>query len=161
MCMSKEMAQELGQVIGKVEEVETDAVGDCFSEFLRLRISIDITKPLKKLIELQQEGEEEDIPMRVMYESLLDFCFCYGRIGHQYRECTHYKSQSNDEMAYGPWLKATTIIERLKQSRRRDRSESEPSKDYTNSPTPRKENASQNRIEEERNKLRGNGQYRG
>lgn len=69
------MAQELGQVIGKVEEVETDVVGDCFSEFLRLKISIDITKPLKKLFELEQEGEEEDIPMKVMYERLPDFCF--------------------------------------------------------------------------------------
>ena len=59
MCMSKEMAVELGEVIGKVEEVDTDATGECFKQFLRMRISVDITKPLKKLIELEQEGEEE------------------------------------------------------------------------------------------------------
>ena len=50
---------ELGEVIGKVEEVDTDATGECFEQFLRMRISVDITKPLKKLIELEQEGEEE------------------------------------------------------------------------------------------------------
>lgn len=110
MCMTKEMATELGEVIGKVEEVETDATGECIGQFLRLRISADVTKPLKKIIELEQKGEdEEDIPMRVMYERLPDFCFYCGRIGHQYRECAHYKSQSKDELAYGPWIKVTTI----------------------------------------------------
>ena len=122
MCITKEMATVLGEVVGKVEEVETDAAGECIGQFLRMRISVDVTKPLKKIIELEQEGEDnEDIPMRVMYERLPGFCFCCGRIGHQYRECVHYKSQSNDEMAYGPWLKAMTITERLKQSRRKDR----------------------------------------
>lgn len=53
MCMSKDMAVELGKVIGKVEEVETDTAGECFGQFLRLRISVDITKPLKKIIELE------------------------------------------------------------------------------------------------------------
>ncbi|KAH9718254.1 CCHC-type domain-containing protein [Citrus sinensis] len=140
MCMHKEMADELGAVIGKVEEIETDAAGECFGEFLRLRISVDITKPLKKIIELEQEGDDEDdIPMRVMYERLSDFCFCCGRIGHQYRECTHYKSQSKDNMAYGPWLKATSIAERLKQNRRRDRWESEARKGHTSSSTPMKD----------------------
>ncbi|KAL9440757.1 hypothetical protein AB3S75_019429 [Citrus x aurantiifolia] len=134
------MANELGAVIGKVEEIETDAAGECFGEFLRLRISVDITKPLKKIIELEQEGDDEDdIPMRVMYEQLPDFCFCCGRIEHQYRECTHYKSQSKDNMAYGPWLKATSIAERLKQNRRRDRWELEASKGHTSSSTPMKD----------------------
>ncbi|KAH9751459.1 CCHC-type domain-containing protein [Citrus sinensis] len=140
MCMHKEMANELGAVIGKVEEIETDAVGECFREFLRLRISVDITKPLKKIIELEQEGDDEDdIPIRLMYERLPDFCFCCGRIGYKYRECTHYKSQSKDNMAYGPWLKATSIAERLKQNRRRDRWESEASKGHTSSSTPMKD----------------------
>ncbi|KAL9411051.1 hypothetical protein AB3S75_044765 [Citrus x aurantiifolia] len=122
MCMSKEMVVELGEVIGKVEEVDTNATGQCFGQFLRMRISVDITTPLKKLIELEQEGEEEeDIPMRVMYERLPDFCFCCGRIGHQYRERVHYKSQSKDELPYDPWLKAITMSERIKQSRRRER----------------------------------------
>lgn len=83
---------------------------------------MDISKPLKKIIELEQDEEEvEDIPMRVMYERLPDFCFCCRRIGHQYRKCAHYRSQSKDELAYGPWLRAITITEKLRQSKRNDR----------------------------------------
>ena len=50
MCMTKEMATVLGEVVGKVEEVETDAAGECIEQFLRMRISVDVTKPLKKII---------------------------------------------------------------------------------------------------------------
>lgn len=54
MSMIKEMAIVLGEVIGKVEEIKTDATGECSGQFLRLRISVDVTKLLKKIIELEQ-----------------------------------------------------------------------------------------------------------
>lgn len=86
MFMSKEITVKLGWVIGKVELVDTDTVGACFGQFLRLRISIDITKLLKKLIELEQKGDdEEDILLHVMYERLPDFYFYCGRIRHRYK----------------------------------------------------------------------------
>ena len=94
---------------------------------------------MKKIIELEQEEEDaDDVPMRVMYERLPDFCFCCGRIGHQYRECVHYKSQSKDELAYGPWLKATTVAEKLKQGRGRDRWTAESSRFRSEEPAPTK-----------------------
>lgn len=96
-----------------------------------MRISVDITKPLKKVVVLEhmekEEGEGADcctadeIPMLVYYERLPDFCFWCGRVSHQYMECVHYKSQSKDELAYGPWLKATTMADRRKQNRGKDR----------------------------------------
>lgn len=148
MCMTKEMETVLGEVVGKVEEVETDASGECIRQFLRMRISVDVIKSLKKIIELEQEGEDdEDIPMRVMYKQLPDFCFCCWRIRHQYRECAHYKSQSKDEMAYGPGLKAMTVTVRLKQSRRKDMWDSQPSNSQTNFSTPIKNTKNQSTTE--------------
>ena len=131
MCMEKETAAELSGAIERVEEVETDAAGECIGKFLRMSFSVDITKPLKKIVVLEQmekweekneeENKKKEIPMLVQYKRLPDFCFCCGRIGHQYRECSHYKSQSKDQLAYGPWLKATTMAERIRQSRGQDR----------------------------------------
>lgn len=37
MCMDRETISELGEAIGKVEEVETDANGDCMGEVIRLK----------------------------------------------------------------------------------------------------------------------------
>lgn len=90
MCMDTSIIRELGARVGRVQDIGTDAHEECFGEFVRIRVSVDITKPLKKLIVLKQEGEE-DIPMPVVYEQLPDFCFCCGCIGHQFRECTKYR----------------------------------------------------------------------
>lgn len=81
MCMDNSIIRELGTRVGRVEDIGTDALGECFGEFVCIRVSVAITKPLKKLIVLKQEGEE-DIPMPVVYERLPDFCFCCGCIGH-------------------------------------------------------------------------------
>lgn len=48
------MAVVLGEVIGKVEEIKTDATWECSGQFLMLRTSVDVTKLLKKIIELEQ-----------------------------------------------------------------------------------------------------------
>lgn len=149
MCMSKEMAIQLGEAIEKVEEVETDDIRECFGSFLRLGISVDITKSLKKIIELEQDEEDsEDIPMQVMYEHLPNFYFCCGQIGHQYKECVHYKSQSKDALAYGPWLKANTITEKLRQNRRKDRWETYSKRFNTSYSTPTKIALERNRADE-------------
>lgn len=90
MCMDKDIMQEIGGKIGKVEEVETDEIGGCIGSFARIRIRIDITQPLKKrLLPRLEDGEK--ISLRVAYEKLPDFCFCCGLLGHQYKECLEYK----------------------------------------------------------------------
>ena len=91
-CMEKDFLYELGGKIGEVEEVEANENGDCIGELARIRITINITQPLKKVLFLKQEGET-DIPMPVVYERLPDFCFCCGIIGHQYKECSKYQGQ--------------------------------------------------------------------
>lgn len=130
MCMEKKTAAELDSIIGRVEEVETDSSGECIGKFLRMRISVDIKKPLKKIVilehkEMKEEestkcNNEDDIPMVVYYKRLPDFCFSCRHIGQQYRECIHYKSQSKDKLAYDPWLKAITMANRLKQIKGKD-----------------------------------------
>ena len=44
MCMQINTVREMGSKIGRVEDLATDETGDCFGEYIRVRISIDITK---------------------------------------------------------------------------------------------------------------------
>ena len=60
MCMNEETIKEIGEEIGKVEEVGTNAARECFGKFIRLKISIDVTKPLMKVVELKDEDAAEE-----------------------------------------------------------------------------------------------------
>ena len=143
MCMNEKTIREFGKEIGKVEEVGTNAEGECIGKYARLRVSVDVTKPLVKILSLEPEedervveigdmekesceaeqgdGKKKEIFMPVLYEKLPDFCYVCGCVGHQFRECNQYKGQTRDEMAYGPWLKALTNAEKLKLNKGKER----------------------------------------
>lgn len=48
MCMNREAIQKLWERIGLVKEIEMNENGLCIGQFVRVRISINITKSLKK-----------------------------------------------------------------------------------------------------------------
>lgn len=120
MCIDTSTIREIGSKIGKVEDVAMDATVDCFGEYARVRISIDITKRLKKILKIQQKDGGE-IPVGAIYEKLPGYCFCCGFIGHQYRECAMYKGQPNKEMAYGAWLKAAPLTDQIRSQRNKEK----------------------------------------
>lgn len=105
MYMDKDVIQEIGGRIGEVQEVNTDEAGECISSFARIRVKMNVTQPLQKrlLLKLDDGGM---MSLRVAYEKLLEFCFCCGLIGHQFRECLEYKGQPKDELTYGTWIRA-------------------------------------------------------
>ncbi|KAL8493464.1 hypothetical protein ACS0TY_024613 [Phlomoides rotata] len=55
------------------------------NEFLRIKVEIDVTVPLKRGLSIRHEGTKLWIPFT--YEGLPAFCFCCGIIGHFYRSC--------------------------------------------------------------------------
>ena len=52
-------------------EVETDDQGECISPYVRVRISIEITKQLEKMIFLEREADSE-VELPVMGKRFLD-----------------------------------------------------------------------------------------
>ncbi|KAJ4723314.1 Zinc knuckle CX2CX4HX4C [Melia azedarach] len=110
-----------------VEDIDSDPNGSCFGKFLRVRISIDITKPLRRGIKIKLQVEEECTVLPLLYERLPDFCFYCGCIGHVFRECTssspHVMSMTvkDKQFEYGPWLRASTFAEKLKHLKSRDK----------------------------------------
>lgn len=74
-----------------VEDVATDATGDCFGEYVRVWISIDIMKRLKKVIRIQQKDRKE-ILVGVTYEKLPDYCFSVDASGITTESVPHIKA---------------------------------------------------------------------
>ena len=86
-------------------EVETYDDGECVGSYARVRISINIIKPLEKMVFLELE-ENDEVELLVLYERLPDFCFCCGIIGHQFKECVLYEGQSKENLPYEVYMRA-------------------------------------------------------
>ncbi|XP_042964596.1 uncharacterized protein At4g02000-like [Carya illinoinensis] len=85
----------IGDTLGKVIEVDLDYDDLAWGEYMRVRLALDITKPLlqRKKISL---GDHRDYWVRFTYERLPDFCYQCGSLGHSHRECDIWKSRSTD-----------------------------------------------------------------
>ena len=107
--MSKENAEGIGSTIGKVEEVDVPVSGQGYGRFLRVRVKVKIRQPLcrGRLVNL---GDRDPIWVTFRYERLPVFCYKYGKLNHDERDCQgKSKSRGNQrskESEYGAWLKA-------------------------------------------------------
>ncbi|KAF7151487.1 hypothetical protein RHSIM_Rhsim02G0110700 [Rhododendron simsii] len=73
-------------------------------KFIRVRVWVDITKPLKRGFFLRRPGEE-DLWVKFRYERLSDFCYSCGRVGHNFNECKN-KDESKENPVYDGNLRA-------------------------------------------------------
>ncbi|KAL5778631.1 hypothetical protein ACOSQ2_009368 [Xanthoceras sorbifolium] len=80
-------------MLGEVIEIPLESK-ECWGKFLRVKVSIDISKPLK----------------RVRYECLPAYCFACGLLGHAFRECTDIEAKKealrSSTPKFGSWLRA-------------------------------------------------------
>lgn len=89
-CMNREVGNLMGQSIGSVEEVDVTGDGVGWGRCLRIRVYIDITKPLKRGRALVLNGKSNWVSFR--YEKLPQFCYFCGRIYHAGKPCTNKTS---------------------------------------------------------------------
>ena len=101
----------IGSEVGEVLASESDiGVSLPWKKFYRLRIDVDISKPLKPGVFLPRNGRD-DLWIALKYEKLPDSCFNCGCIGHITKDCNSpLVSLSNQYgvrfQAYGGWLSA-------------------------------------------------------
>jgi hypothetical protein len=111
ICINKEVGNKIGETIGEVEEVDISGEGPGRGCSLRIKVHIDITKPLDKGRALWLNGKMVWVNFR--YEKLPHFCFNCGRIFHNKEQCSDQKgpSQENDEAPkrWGTWLRAEEV----------------------------------------------------
>ncbi|KAK3225745.1 hypothetical protein Dsin_005607 [Dipteronia sinensis] len=109
ICMNRRIARWLAEQIGRVIEIPADS-RECWGKFMRVKVQLDITKPLKQWLRLKLDKSENIVVVALKYERLPDFCYACGRIGHITKDCTdeEAKKMALDGLTtkYGLWLKA-------------------------------------------------------
>lgn len=88
--MHKEMGEAIGNEVGEFLEMEKEEDGLAVGKFLRIKIKLDIRKPLMRgvTVYIEKEGEEDrPVWCPLMYEYLPDFCYTCGLIGHVDKMC--------------------------------------------------------------------------
>ena len=84
--MNEKIGVILGESMGEVEDVECDEKQVAWGRYLKVRVSINTSKSLKK-------GKMLSVPSggRVLamfcYEHLPDFCYVCGKLNHQEQDC--------------------------------------------------------------------------
>ncbi|XP_059436900.1 uncharacterized protein LOC132169985 [Corylus avellana] len=111
-CMGKEVGQQIGATMWTMEEVDTDEEGVGWGKFLRVKIRIDLTKPLPRGRVINLLGKQTLIAFQ--YEKLPKYCFDCGKIWHGQMGCTVQGGNRPKEMEkqYGPWMRVPSLWRR-------------------------------------------------
>ncbi|XP_023874702.1 uncharacterized protein LOC111987231 [Quercus suber] len=107
--MSEDIGKEIGRKIGRVLEVDKRALQADQAKFLRVRVEVQIDKPLRRGGYVKNE-EGERIWVDFRYERLPIFCYRCGILGHDEKHCHESSMVQPAGRQYGEWLKAGGVI---------------------------------------------------
>lgn len=104
-CMGTEMGKKLGATRGVVEDVDTNEEGIGWGAFLRVKVQVNVLKPLPRGTMLRMKQRSIWIPFQ--YEKVPKFCYTCGVIYHGKKGCTggSGRRMAGSEQEYGPWLR--------------------------------------------------------
>ncbi|TXG69315.1 hypothetical protein EZV62_004250 [Acer yangbiense] len=109
MCMNRRMAKWLAEQIGEVIEIPTES-RECWGKFLRVKVQIDITRPLKRWLRLSLDNSGNIVVVGLKYERLPEFCYACGRLGHGVNECSDLEAKKEamegSTPRFGSWMRA-------------------------------------------------------
>jgi hypothetical protein len=83
---NKDVLIQLATRVGEVVAVEMAAVQTRFGEFHRVRVKLDSTRTLVRVVPLAPEGHNRML-LQVKYENMPRYCERCGLMGHLYLEC--------------------------------------------------------------------------
>ncbi|XP_021802783.1 uncharacterized protein LOC110746864, partial [Prunus avium] len=108
--LTRIMGEELGGTMGTVLTVNCDRHGICMGDYLRVRVVLDISLPLRRGLQVRLPSPDgsEALWLLLQYERLPSYCSQCGRFDHKPRECSSYKGAIIDDFKspFGSWLRA-------------------------------------------------------
>ncbi|CAL1355749.1 unnamed protein product [Linum trigynum] len=106
-----QMAEKMGAMFGSFIRWD-ELYSGVNSDYMRIRVSIPVTKPLRRVVKLQ--GKDGPISYRVGYERLPIFCFKCGVFRHLKKSCPKQLEEANaKEDSYGPCLREDSPLKKL------------------------------------------------
>lgn len=105
--MSEAVGHQLGNFFGEFMEYDVKNNTSIWRESMRVKIRLDVRKPLKRKKKIKRKDGSEFVVM-CKYERLGDFCFVCGLVSHTERFCRRsLDSRGEDEnREWGAWLRA-------------------------------------------------------
>ncbi|TXG66222.1 hypothetical protein EZV62_007497 [Acer yangbiense] len=109
LCMTKDIGCFLGTIVGEVVEVDEGDTGSYTAKFLRVRVILEIDKPLRRCLRIDVMGDGVESVMLLKYERLPDFCFRCGLIGHSVKDCPEKAMVAGkgmkEDFIFGSWMR--------------------------------------------------------
>ncbi|XP_060969256.1 uncharacterized protein LOC133036621 [Cannabis sativa] len=84
---TKQVVRDAGNYIGSFIKFDKNNFNGVWRDYLRVRVRLNIEKPLKRRMKLQQIGGDW-FWINFQYEFMSTFCFIYGVIGHTDKFCS-------------------------------------------------------------------------
>ncbi|KAF7139019.1 hypothetical protein RHSIM_Rhsim07G0114000 [Rhododendron simsii] len=109
--MTQRNAEIIGKRFSKLLAIESSVDGLLLGRsFLRVKVEIEISKPLPKGFWLRKNTEAgKDLWISYKYEKLSDFCYDCGRLGHDKRSCKFVSREEGSNSGYNAELRASWV----------------------------------------------------
>jgi hypothetical protein len=115
-CMGSDIGKQIGATVGEVVEVDQNDGEVEWGEFLRVRIIIDLTKPLDRGRKINIRNKSTWVKFK--YEKLPNFCYHCGVVRHSRRGCAAKSLRGEGSLPrdtpFGPWLRVPPVFRRWK-----------------------------------------------
>lgn len=105
--MSEKVITEVGNQMGRFVCSCPSNFKGVWREYMRIRVTLDLSKPLKRKMKLRKSGNEW-FWITFKYENVPTFCFICGILGHSEKYCSQLFEKAENEITkpYGTWMRA-------------------------------------------------------
>lgn len=121
--MGKATKKKIGASVGEVKAVDVHDDDPGWGEYLRVKIRLDLSKPLSR--DRMLHVQNLSIWIAFKYEKLPNYCYQCGVIMHGQKGCDRegsWRSPSTKaDQPYGPWLRVIFPLRRIAPCPRRER----------------------------------------